>query len=86
MSEICEMTAIIAMCSAFIILLIGKLGLRDTVVEHSKIQLLSEMFSCDFCLSFWLNFLMSVVVIMITIDVSFIIIPVVATPITRMLI
>lgn len=76
---------IIALISAFVILFITKVGLRDSVIEHSP-RLISKMFNCDFCLSFWTNVFMTIIVISYTGFLPFMAIPIFATPITRILI
>ena len=49
-------TIIVALIAAFIILFIGKTGLRTAIRDfNDKIgaSIIAEMFDCDFCLSFW---------------------------------
>lgn len=46
-------TIIIALLASWIILFIGKTGTREYIQVHSP-KLISQMFSCDFCLSWWL--------------------------------
>lgn len=41
----------IALAAAFVILLIGKLGIRDNIIAKAP-KLISQLFDCDFCLSF----------------------------------
>lgn len=76
---------IIALISAFVILFITKVGLRDFVIEQGP-RLISKMFNCDFCLSFWTNVFMTIIVISYTGFLPFMVIPILATPITRILI
>lgn len=76
---------IIALISAFVILFITKVGLRDFAIERSP-KLISEMFNCDFCLSFWTNVCIAFIVICYTGFLPFIAVPIFATPITRLLI
>lgn len=76
---------IIALISAFIILLITKIGLRDSVIEHGP-KLISRMFNCDFCLSFWTSVLVTAGMVLATKDLSLAVIPMLSTPITRILI
>lgn len=75
---------ITALLSAFIILLITKIGLRDFVIEQGP-KLISKMFSCDFCLSFWVNVFIALIITASMGCLSFIIIPIFAAPITRIL-
>ena len=76
---------IIALISAFIILLITKIGLRDFVIERGP-KLISRMFNCDFCLSFWASVLVTAGMVLATKDLSLAVIPMLSTPITRILI
>lgn len=76
---------IIALISAFTILLITKIGLRDFVIEHGP-KLISRMFDCDFCLSFWTSVLVTAGMVLVTKDLSLALVPMLSTPITRILI
>lgn len=56
MSEIYQII-IVALFAAFIILLLGKTGLRISLRDYSDkvgLSLIAEMLECDFCLSFWI--------------------------------
>ena len=75
---------IIACVSAFFILFISRTGLRDQFIEHSP-KLISEMFSCDFCLSFWVGAFISIIFVIFTQDILLIGLPIMTTPITRIL-
>ena len=76
---------IIACMTSFIVMLLEKLGIRDRVIERAPI-LLSKLFDCDFCLSFWISLILAVILALITCElIIFIIIPFVSTPIARML-
>ena len=44
--------ALTALASAFLILLISKMGIRDCIIEGAP-KGISQLFACDFCLSFW---------------------------------
>lgn len=47
---------IVALVAAFIILVLGKTGLRDKIRDYCDkvgIPVVAEMLECDFCLSFW---------------------------------
>lgn len=87
MSEIYSLMAyaiIIALVTAFSILLIGKTGLRDLIIEKAP-RLVSEMFDCDFCLSFWLSLILAVILAIIIVEPVLIIVPFISVPITRIL-
>lgn len=54
-------TVIIALIVCWIMLFIGKTGIREYVQVHAKRKLIAEMFSCDFCLSWWLCLFFSLI-------------------------
>lgn len=76
---------LIAFGSAFIILLMGKLGIREAVVVRSP-RLISELFSCDFCLSFWTGLILAIILAIFSNEIGAMLIPFLSTPITRVLI
>ena len=71
----------IALAAAFVILLIGKLGVRDSIIARAP-KLISKLFDCDFCLSFWT----SVILAIFFSEFNILFIPIISTPITRILI
>lgn len=75
----------IALAAAFAILLIGKLGIRDNVITKAP-KLISQLFDCDFCLSFWVSVILAVILAIFFREMSIIFIPIISTPITRILI
>lgn len=80
----------VGLISAFIILFITKIGLRDWVQVHGS-ELINKLFSCQFCLSFWIGVLIScILLIFITftggyLQPLYVFIPICSTPITRMI-
>lgn len=76
---------IIACVSAFIILFAGKTGIRDEIIARAP-KLISQMFGCDFCLSFWTSLILAIILAIFFGEMSIILIPIVSTPITRILI
>lgn len=77
--------SIVVLVSAFIILLMGKWGIRDYVIMHAP-RLWSLLFSCDFCLAFWVSTLISVIfALMMAAPLIALLFPVMATPLIRML-
>lgn len=74
-----------ALASAFAILLIGKLGIRDEIIARAP-KLISRLFECDFCLSFWTSLILAIILAVIFKEMSIIFIPILSTPITRILI
>lgn len=75
----------IALAAAFAILLIGKLGIRDSIIIKAP-KLISQLFDCDFCLSFWVSVILAVILAIFFREMSIIFIPIISTPITRILI
>ena len=75
----------IALAAAFIILLIGKLGIRDNIIAKSP-KLISQLFDCDFCLSFWASLILAIIPAILFTGINILFIPIIATPITRILI
>lgn len=55
---------LITCTTAFIVLLLGKIGLRDYLIEHSRINLLSKLMACDFCLCFWISLALSIILVL----------------------
>lgn len=79
-----ETILIVALIAAFIILLLKKLG----VVEYMQVngnKLISELFSCDFCMSFWASVIICFFITCATNDLHIMLLPFVTTPITRFL-
>lgn len=79
-------TVIVALISAFFVLLTGKIGMRDYLIEACKVPILSKLFACDFCYCFWLNVLLCAGLAFAYSDYTMLVIPILATPITRYLI
>ena len=75
----------IALAAAFIILLIGKLGIRDSIITKAP-KLISQLFDCDFCLSFWVSAILAIILAIFFGEMSVLFIPIISTPITRILI
>ena len=75
----------IALASAFVILLIGKLGIRDNIIAKAP-KLISQLFECDFCLSFWTSLVLAIFLAIFFREMSILFVPVISTPITRTLI
>lgn len=71
-----------ALLSAFAILFIGKTGLRRRVVERAP-KLISGAFGCDFCLSFWTNLFVCLLLSVIFGEWGIIALPFFLAPVTR---
>lgn len=74
----------VALASAFAILLIGKLGIRDSIIAIAPMPV-SKLFECDFCLSFWTSLILAVILAIFFREISILFIPILSTPITRIL-
>lgn len=77
--------AVISLIAAFIVLLIKKWGWAEWVQVHGN-KVLSQLFSCDLCMSFWAAVLVSIIMVLATGNSALIFVPVLSTPITRMLV
>lgn len=77
--------AVISLAAAFIILLIEKIGLRNYIIATAP-KLISELFECDFCLSFWTSLILAIILAIFFEDMSILFISLLSTPITRILI
>lgn len=73
-----------ALTAAFTILLIGKLGIRNYIIARAP-KLISQLFECDFCLSFWISVILAVILAIFFSEFSILFIPILSTPITRIL-
>lgn len=74
----------IALAAAFAILLAERLGIRDKIVAEAP-KLISQLFECDFCLSFWTSLILAIILAIFFNEMSIIFIPIISTPITRIL-
>lgn len=75
---------IVALITAFTILFISRIGLRDFIIIRSP-KPISELFSCDFCLCFWIGLTITLIAHFV-VDWPFtFILPACSTPIARYL-
>lgn len=75
----------VANIAAFGILLIDKLEIRNEIIMQAP-RLISKLFDCDFCLSFWFSLILAVIFAIIFSDPMLLFVPIISTPITRILI
>jgi hypothetical protein len=75
---------LIALASAFVLTLAYKLGVIEWMQVHGD-KIISQMANCDFCLSFWSNVIVCMVVMLVVDDVTIGLAPVFSTMITRKL-
>lgn len=79
---------LIALLTTFVILFLHKIGaieyLRNKACKE-ELELIAKLLECDFCMCFWTSLVISCVASLITHDNSWIVIPVLSTPISRFL-
>ena len=80
-----KLIVFVALLAAFIVLLIKKWGWAEWMQVHGD-NILSKLFSCDLCMSFWAAMLVSAFLAGYTDDVLMFVIPFFTTPVTRMLV
>lgn len=80
-----KLIVFVALLAAFIVLLIKKWGLAEWMQVHGD-KFMSQLFSCDLCMSFWAAMLLSAFLAGYTDDVLMFVIPFFTTPVTRMLV
>lgn len=72
----------VSLFTSFILSLLQKWGVIEWVQVHGN-KLFSEMFRCNFCLSFWISLIISVIIVLLTGNVLLLFIPFCSTPITK---
>jgi len=75
----------VALASAFSVCFLYKVGIMEWLQIHGR-KLISEWAKCEYCQSFWASVFYTGILIGITHDISFIAVPILATPICRFLI
>lgn len=75
---------IVALIAAFTILFISRIGLRDFIIMRSP-KPISELFSCDFCLCFWIGLTITLIAHFVVGWPFTFILPACSTPIARYL-
>ena len=79
-----ERVILIALISAFAIQLMKKTGIVEWMQVHGN-KIIAELFSCDFCMSWWANVIICLFVWIITGAYLVMLVPFFATMITRFL-
>lgn len=82
---ILTLTIVVALLAAFAVLLCKKWGWAEYMQVHGD-KYLSQLFSCDLCMSFWACFLITLAIVLVIDEKSLMLIPFLATPITRQLV
>lgn len=80
-----EIILMVACAAAFMVLLAKKWGIAEWMQVHGD-RILSELFSCDLCMSFWASVMISFALLYMTEDLTVLMVPVFSTPITRMMV
>jgi len=76
----------LALGATFILLFIQKIGVREWVQIHGP-KLISKLFNCDFCLSFWICVVLSIIFYtFVCKEIEVVLYPFLATPLVRILI
>lgn len=76
---------IAGLLSAFILLLMRKWGVIEWLQVHGS-RLVAEMANCNFCLSWWANVIVCLVLAAVMQNPFILLVPFCSTPATRMLI
>ena len=84
MTQYLEWVIFVALAASFGVMLLKKWGIAEYMQVHGD-KCISQLFSCDFCMSFWASFIIVVAVMCATNQASLIFVPVFSTPIARML-
>lgn len=75
-------TWLVAMFATFMLLLLRKIGFVERMQVHGN-WFVSQMSRCDFCLSFWLNLVFSIILVLVTNELTYIFTPFFSTPLSR---
>lgn len=84
MNTLISYIIIISLLAGFVIMLLRKWGVVEWVQVHGN-DFFSKMFSCDFCLSWWVSLTISVIVFLVTRDALVLSAPFGSTMLTRIL-
>ena len=81
-----ENVVLVALAAAFIVVLVKKWGIAEWMQVHGN-GFVSQLFSCDFCMSWWASvFVMLLSVSFVGDNAVYLLAPVLATPIARYLV
>lgn len=79
-----EYATMIALWVAFLLMLAYKLGIVEWLQINGN-KFLSEMAHCDFCMSWWLCLIVTLLIMCFTCNLHLLVVPFIATPIARKL-
>ena len=80
-----KLIILVALVAAFVVLLVKKWGWAEWMQVHGD-KFMSQLFSCDLCMSFWAAMLVSAFLAGYYDDMLMFVIPFFTTPVTRMLV
>ena len=83
--DVLGLVVLVALAAAFIVLMVKKWGIAEWMQVHGD-KLLSELFSCDLCMTFWAGTLLWVVMACVYDDPLLAFCGVLSCPISRMLV
>lgn len=75
----------VALIAAFVVVLLKKCGIAEWMQVHGN-GFVSQLFSCDFCMSWWASVIIATAGLLLFNDAAFLLAPVLATPIARYLV
>jgi len=78
------MAFVVSCLTAFVIMLFYKIGVVEWLQVHGN-KFISSMAHCDYCMSWWMSCIFTVVVFIVTCDDIFLTVPFLSTPIARKL-
>ena len=73
---------VVALLTAFVIILAKKWGITEMVQIHGN-DFFSKLASCDFCMSYWVSLVISIIAVIVTGDWTLIFLPFFVTPLSR---
>lgn len=77
---------VVALVAAFVVVLLKKWGVAEYMQVHGD-RFISQLFSCDFCMSWWASVLVMLLSVWFVGDNAvYLLAPVLATPIARYLV
>ena len=80
-----SMILIVSLLAAFVVLLVKKWGWAEWVQVHGN-EFFARLFSCDLCMGFWSAVVICMMIAVVTGDTRYVLLPVLTTPLTRMMV
>lgn len=84
MERMCYLIVLVALMAAFMILLMKKWGVTEWMQVHGN-RFVSQMFACDFCLSFWTGTVLFFVAACIYGEPLYVLCGMMSCPLTRLM-